>query len=68
MNERFSYFLLHNFWRLSGAALGLCLGLLWAFFGLEKALLILLASLLGYALGKRRDERSGKAWFDKKPE
>jgi uncharacterized membrane protein len=68
VNERFSYFLLHNFWRLTGALAGLSLGLLWAFFGWDKALVILVAALLGYVLGKRRDEHAGKAWIDRKPE
>jgi uncharacterized membrane protein len=65
MNERLIYFLIHNFWRLAGAAAGLLLGLLWAFFGVEKALLVLVFCLAGYFLGKRRDEGRSRTWLDK---
>ena len=67
MNERLAYFLLHNFWRLFGATLGLGLGLLWACFGLRKTAVVLGLSLLGYLLGKRRDERPLRPRSNRRP-
>lgn len=55
MNERLLTYLLGRVYRVSYGLLGLALGLLWATFGLRKALLISALALLGWLLGKWRD-------------
>jgi uncharacterized membrane protein len=56
MNQGLLVFFLRNFWRLLFSALGLCLGLLWAIFGLKKTLLIFCVGGLGFYFGKWLDE------------
>ncbi len=63
MNENFVRLLLDNFWRLALALLGFFAGILWACFGLKKALVILGLSLLGWALGKLMDDRRSRGNF-----
>jgi uncharacterized membrane protein len=63
MNERFVRLLLDNFWRLSIAFLAFFWALIWAIFGWEKTVIILCLTLLGYLLGKWRDDNRGKGSF-----
>lgn len=48
--------LLGRFYRFVYGAVGLAFGLLWAAFGLSGALLVSLCAVLGWLLGKWRDE------------
>jgi uncharacterized membrane protein len=56
MNQELLIALLRRFWRLVLALAFLALGLLWAVFGLSKAVVIVCLALLGYYLGKWIDE------------
>lgn len=56
MDERVLRLVLDNFWRLTLAALMFGLGLIYAIFGLTDTLVILALTLLGWLLGKWRDE------------
>jgi hypothetical protein len=56
MNKELLAWLLGRFYRVLFGALGAAFGLLWAAFGLQRALLVLLCAVLGWLLGKWRDE------------
>lgn len=61
MNPGLLAWLLARFHRLAYAALGLGLGLLWAAFGLRRALVVAALAWLGWLLGKWRDEGGPEA-------
>lgn len=56
LGPRLLAWLLGRFYRVLLAALGLGFGLLWAAFGLRKALLVSALAALGWLVGKWRDE------------
>jgi hypothetical protein len=56
MNRELLAWLLGRFYRFLYGAFGLGFGLLWVAFGLGNALLITLCAILGWLLGKWRDE------------
>jgi uncharacterized membrane protein len=55
MNEILKYIIL-NFWKITGVLAGFLLALLLVIFGLLKTLFILAVILLGFILGKWKDE------------
>ncbi|MCE5301349.1 MAG: DUF2273 domain-containing protein [Spirochaetia bacterium] len=55
MNEILKFIIL-NFWKFAGAMAGFSLGLLLVIFGLWKTLFVILVMVLGYMLGKWKDE------------
>jgi hypothetical protein len=55
-NERLWAWGLGRFWRIFFAALFAGFGILWACFGLAKALLVAILTLLGFLFGKWLDE------------
>lgn len=56
MNPEILIALLRRFWRIVFTALFFAMGLLWAVFGLTKAVVIICLALLGFYLGKWIDE------------